>query len=96
MAPQEFERVLGTLPQGYSDGSFSGRRYGLTLRRSEDGRRITVFARELSGKDVVSFNFYKTKGGRGILKPCEMSSQKVTEFVIGFMLRSGLPLSKSR
>lgn len=67
MVLQDFERALGTLPQGYCEGTSSGRRYGLTLRRSKDGRRIALFARELSGKDVISFNFYKTRGGKSSL-----------------------------
>ncbi|WP_436286138.1 hypothetical protein [Rhizobium sp. LjRoot258] len=56
MGADKFEWALANLPQGYSEGAFMGRRYGVTLRRSKDGRRTSLFARELAGKDIVSFN----------------------------------------
>ena len=86
MEGEKFEWALANLPQGYSEGGFMGRRYGVTLRRSKDGRRTSLFARELAGKDIVSFNLYKTGRGKATLKPCEMSSEKVTAFVKGFTL----------
>jgi hypothetical protein len=79
----EFEQMLAALPTGYSEGHFEGARWGTTVKRSEDGRRVWLFAEELAGTDVVSFNHYILKEGPA-LKPCEMSSAKVVEFVLGF------------
>lgn len=91
MEGREFERALAALPRGYSEGEFAGRRYGVTVRRSEDGRRTSLFARDLVGKDIVSFNLYRTGAGGTTLKPCEMSSDKVVAFVSGFTPEYGSP-----
>ncbi|TCQ08741.1 hypothetical protein C8J34_103129 [Rhizobium sp. PP-F2F-G36] len=79
-----FEQALALLPSGYIDGAFEGRPWGVTIRRSIDHRCVWLFARDLRGNDIVSFNLYRTASGGGVLKPCEMSSDKVTTFVIGF------------
>lgn len=79
-----FDVALGRLPTGYLKGSFSGRTYGVTITRSKDGKRTSLFARELGGQDIVSFNLYGLSSGE-LLKPCEMSSQKVVDFVIGLV-----------
>lgn len=84
-----FELALDALPTGFSEGSFSGRKWAVTVRRSEDGRRTWLYANELGGTDIVSFNFYLASGNRPILKPCEMSSAKVLDFVCGFRLSEG-------
>jgi hypothetical protein len=80
----DFELVLARLSDGYAEGDFDGRRWGATVRRSEDGRRLWLFAEELGGTDTVSFNRYLLDGCRSALKPCEMSSDKVTAFVLRF------------
>nr|WP_246740169.1 hypothetical protein [Rhizobium anhuiense] len=59
-------------------------RRGVTVKRSEDGRRTWLYGEGLSGTDIVSFNLYRLAGPRPILKPCEMSSTKAIEFVLGF------------
>ena len=79
-----FDVALARLPTGYLKGSFMGRTYGVTITRSEDGKRTSLFARELGGQDIVSFNLYGLSTGE-LLKPCEMSSQKVVDFVIGLV-----------
>ncbi|WP_245507211.1 hypothetical protein [Ferranicluibacter rubi] len=79
-----FEQALARLPSGYIEGVFEGRPWGATIRRSIDHRRVWLFARDLRGNDIVSFNLYRTTSGSPVLKPCEMSSDKVTAFVIGF------------
>lgn len=81
----EFEAALAALPDGYCEGLFDGRRWSATTRRSEDGKRIWLYAEELGGTDIVSFNAYILNGGQFHLKPCEMSSEKVTAFVLGFV-----------
>lgn len=87
MESADFDAALAALPVGYSEGSYEGRQYGVSLHRSNDGRRETLFARELAGKEVVSFNLYRLGSGLASLKPCEMSAQKVRAFVLGFQLR---------
>ena len=82
----DFETALGALPSGYSEGVYQGRRYGVSVRRSDDGRRNSLFARELAGADIVSFNMYRLGSCNSSLKPCEMSTEKVIDFVRGFRL----------
>lgn len=84
MMTQDFDRALALIPNGYSEGAFSGRRWGVTVRRSDDIRRLWLFAEELGGPDIVSFNLYVVASGGALLKPCEMSSNKVIKFILGF------------
>ncbi|WP_425349964.1 hypothetical protein [Rhizobium acidisoli] len=51
-----FEDALARLPVGYVQGCFGGRSWGVTVKRSEDGKRIWLYGEERSGTDVVSFN----------------------------------------
>lgn len=90
MESAEFEGALAAFPEGYSEGIYKDRRYGVTLRRSDDGRRNSLFARELAGTDIVSFNLYRPVKGSASLKPCEMSAEKVRDFVLGFRRDSGV------
>ncbi|MGQ2971003.1 hypothetical protein [Brevundimonas sp.] len=80
----EFDAAFAKIAEGYGEGVYEGRRYGVTVRRSGDGRRNSLFARELAGTDIVSFNLYRTASDRALLKPCEMSSEKVVAFVLEF------------
>lgn len=77
----DFLSALESLPRGYSEGLYLGRRYGVTINRSDDGRRWWLFGRELGGTDIVSLNLYRPTSGRVALRPCEMSIEKVTAFV---------------
>lgn len=81
-----FHAALARLPDGFSTGHFQEVRYGVTITRSTDARRISLFARDLGGNDVVSFNLYRLKSGADGLRPCEMSSAKVVEFVKGYVV----------
>ena len=60
------------------------RAMGVTIDRSTDLGWTKLFARELGGRDIVSFNLYRTPAGKVHLRPCEMSSAKVIDFVCGF------------
>ena len=84
MPRAEFDAAFAKLAEGYSEGAYEGRRYGLTVRRSEDGRRNSLFARELGGTDIVSFNLYRVTSDKTSLKPREMSAEKVEAFVLNF------------
>ena len=79
-----FEDALANMPDGYVDGYFGNRPWGVTVKRSRDGKRTWLYGEELSGSDIVSFNLYRLAGHGPILKPCEMSCAKVIEFVLGF------------
>lgn len=79
-----FLKALEALPLGYSEGLYMERRYGVTINRSDDGRRWRLFGRELGGTDIVSLNLYRPASGKMALRPCEMSIEKVTAFVRNF------------
>ncbi len=80
------ERVyakLTTLPPGYSEGWYQGRRYRLSLRSLADGKINSFQATELGGNGYISLNFYRLSSGNYVLKPCEMPAQKVIDFIAG-------------
>nr|WP_246708007.1 hypothetical protein [Ensifer oleiphilus] len=79
----EFQKALEELPEGYVTGIFQGRTWCATIKRSNDGKRLWLYGEELGGTDVVSFNLY-VLDAMSTLKPCEMSSAKVVDFVLGF------------
>jgi len=82
---QDFESALAAIQSGYSEGVYKGLRYGVTVRRSRDGKRTSLFARALAGGDLISFNLYLLNSGERSLRPCEMSVEKVVRFVRGFV-----------
>ena len=45
MEHAEFDAAFAKLAEGYSEGAYEGRRFGLAVRRSGDGRRNSLFAR---------------------------------------------------
>ncbi|GGC76338.1 hypothetical protein GCM10010994_38330 [Chelatococcus reniformis] len=55
------------------------------MRRSRDGKRTSLFARPLTGGDLVSFNFYRLRSGESSSRPCEMRAEKVIAFVLGYV-----------
>ena len=73
------------LPIGYSEGDYRGRRYGLTVRSSADGRRSWLFGEDLGGGPHVSGNLYRLRD-RTLLKPCEMSPERVIDFILHFQV----------
>ena len=75
---------LAALPRGYGEGLFEGRRWGVTVKGSEDGRRWWIWGEQLGGPDRVSGNLYVLDGGRALLKPCEMPENKVRAFILGY------------
>jgi hypothetical protein len=81
---RNFESALTAIPSGYGEGVYQGLRYGVTVRKSHDGKRTSLFARALPGGDVVSFNLYRLKSGEASLRPCEMPAEKVVAFVLGY------------
>jgi hypothetical protein len=79
----DFLARLDSLPRGYSEGLYDGRRYGITLSSSADGKRRWLYGEELGGADRISCNVYLLPAGRLALKPCEMPAGKVIHFVMG-------------
>jgi hypothetical protein len=85
LVEQDLHSVLAAISSGYGEGVYEGRRYGVAVRKSGDGKRISLFARALAGGDVVSFNLYRLKSGEDALRPCEMPAEKVVAFVLGYV-----------
>lgn len=79
----EFLRVFDALPIGGYGGTYQGRRYRVVKSQMAGGRSQKLEAEELGGTDYVSFNLYRLSDGEALLKPCEMSEEKVTDFVLG-------------
>ncbi len=75
-----FKRLL-SLPEGASYVHYNGRRYLLCKETLLDGRLIKLYAEALGDNDIVSGNYYTTLKN-GLLKPCEMSDEKVIDFVL--------------
>ena len=72
--------LVDALPEGWSEVTYAGRRYGLTKITHAGGRSSSVYAEQLGGSDVVSANVYRTGAG-DVLKPCEMPAAKVLDFL---------------
>ena len=82
LLPRVVDR-LERFPDGTSFGRFRGRRYRVHVSRPLE-RIVKLYAEELGGNDVVSFNLYALQDAGETLKPCEMSSAKVIQFVLEF------------
>ena len=83
---ENFSLALSILENGYHIGYFDDKRYGVTITRPVNEKIFKLYAEELGGSGIVSFNIFSTKDNGAILKPCEMSSQKVIDFVVDFKL----------
>lgn len=78
------ERLRG-FPEGAFEGSFQNRRYLIRKETLLEGRLIKLYAEELGGNDFVSLNYYETRSAP-LLKPCEMTEEKVIEFIESVLL----------
>ena len=67
-------------PEGYSLATYRQRSYAITAHTYAGGRSRKVLARQLGGRDFISFNCYRTSTGTR-LKPCEMPAERVLEFI---------------
>jgi hypothetical protein len=74
------EDLLARVPEGWSEASYDGRRYGVTKTLRAGGRSVSVYAEELGGTDVVSANLYLADAGEAF-RPCEMPAAKVLDFL---------------
>lgn len=76
-----FYTKLLAFRDGAHDVRYLDKRYLLRKETLLEGKLLKIYAEELGGNDVVSGNYYPTLKG-GLLKPCEMSDQKVIDFVL--------------
>jgi hypothetical protein len=53
----ERDFALAAIPNGYGEGVYEGLRYGVTVRKSRDGKRTSLFARALAGSDSSASTF---------------------------------------
>lgn len=81
MNKTEFYTKLLALPNGANNVSYLGKRYLLRKETLLEGKLLKIYAERLDIVDIVSGNYYPTMKG-GILKPCEMSDEKVINFVL--------------
>ena len=68
------------IPEGYSQGTYNHKKYGITKETTNSGKSYKVYAEELGGNDIISLNYYCTVTDE-YLKPCEMPAEKVTHFL---------------
>lgn len=77
----DFHKKLQTLADGANYVFYHEKRYLLRKDTLLNGKLIKIYAEELGGNDIVSGNYYTTIK-EGMLKPCEMSNEKVIDFVL--------------
>lgn len=68
------------IPTGYSQGVYNHKKYGITKTVHNNGKSFKIYGKELGGTDFISLNYYITEK-KDILKPCEMTSDKVIHFM---------------
>lgn len=76
----EITALLDRVPEGWTRVEYDGRAYGLSRATRAGGRGVAVLAEELGGDDLVSANVFRTSAG-DLLKPCEMPTAKVLDFL---------------
>ena len=81
MNETEFYTKLLALPNGATHVLYRDKRYLLRKETLLEGKLLKIYAERLDQIDVVSGNYYPTLKG-GMLKPCEMSDEKVIDFVL--------------
>lgn len=82
---RKFLHKLADLPNGASKVKYLDNTYLVTKEVLHREDITKVFAKDLSGTDFVSFNLYRLPRGYQ-LKPCEMSEEKVVNFVLNHAL----------
>lgn len=72
---------IKTLPTGYSEVNYEGKRYGVSRTDFNDGKSIKIYAEESGGNHFISFNYYFTTKSN-LIKPCEMPEREVKRMVL--------------
>lgn len=75
------------IPEGYSDGIYMDRKYGISKTIYNSGNSIKIYGEELGGKNFISLNYYITKE-KELLKPCEMPKEKVIHFLENVFIKN--------
>ena len=75
-----FKSNLSSFPGGSFYVYYKNSKYVVTKHLYSDGKIIKIYAKELKGNDIVSGNYFTTIKN-GLLRPCEMSNEKVIDFV---------------
>ncbi len=78
-------KYIQLIPKGYSEVFYQQKKYGVTRTDFNSGKSTKVYAKELGGNDFISMNYYITSTSES-LKPCEMPSEKVIDFLLNFSL----------
>jgi len=81
MNESEFYEKLLALPDGANSVRYNDQRYLLRKETLLEGKLIKLYAEDLASNNIVSGNYYPTMKN-GLLKPCEMSDEKVIDFVL--------------
>lgn len=71
---------INSLPEGYCEGIYNGKKYGITKTIFNNEKSYKIYAEELGGTDFISLNYYLTSK-KELLKPCEMPEAKVIDFL---------------
>ncbi|MTH98563.1 hypothetical protein [Roseibium sp. RKSG952] len=81
-ASDAFLNAFFALPSGTFTGQAGARRYVVTRQAMSGGKSHKLVAHELGGTDYISLNLYLTQNSGALLRPCEMSAEKVSNFVL--------------
>ena len=81
MNKTQFYTKLSALPDGANFLFYQKKRYLLRKETLLDNKLIKIYASQLGGNNIISGNYYPTLK-EGMLKPCEISDQKVIDFVL--------------
>ena len=73
-------QLIQKIPEGYSEGIYNAKKYGITRETFNYGKSSKIYGKELQGNDFISLNYYITQH-KEHLKPCEMPEQKVIHFL---------------
>ncbi|WP_327018941.1 peptide methionine sulfoxide reductase [Croceibacter atlanticus] len=76
----QLKQLIDSIPKGFSKTVYKSQTYSLIKTTYNTGDSIKIYAEELGGTDVISANIYSLNSNY-ILKPCEMSKQKVLHFL---------------
>ncbi|WP_149276245.1 peptide methionine sulfoxide reductase [Pareuzebyella sediminis] len=77
---------IDRIAEGYSEGLYHGKKFGIVKSVFNNGKSSKVYAKELGGNNFISLNYYITKNNHK-LKPCEMSDEKVINFLRHVILK---------
>ena len=81
MNETDFYMKLSILHNGAYYVLYHSKRYLLHKETLLNGKLIKLYAKDLSGTNIVSGNYYTSIKG-GMLKPYEMSDKKVIDFIL--------------